>query len=691
MNRKIKLQPTKHTKNTKTRLNFSCYLVSFVGKRICTHLSSYIFSILFLTIVSPSYAEIQLPKLFTNNMVLQRDMQVKIWGWAEKGENIKLAFMGNTFSTVANESGEWIVQLPASPVGGPYKMTIAGENTIHLKNIMFGDVWVCSGQSNMYFRVAAAKNSYKDINEANYKNIRLFQIDKDSNYKPKKDLASGEWLECSPKTVRKFSAVAYFFGRELHKKIDVPIGLIHTSWGGSKIQAWMDAETIKDFDDYRKQVEKIKKTPDYFAQLEQEYEEKGGNLLVKAIYKQDPGFNDDGTLSDNKFLNEKNWKDILIPGYWEDSELPGYNGIVWYRKKMELPKVFQDKDLLLDLGWVDDYDFTFFNGKRVGETFYKGTERRYKIPKEIIKNGVNEILVCVYDSYGKGGFWGPRKSHIKIDKDVSGLQISLQGLWQYKPGLDKKNIVSPKSNKQPRKRETPTFLYNAMISPLTQFSIKGVIWYQGESNAGSPAEYSHLFPAMIKGWRNIWNQGDFPFLFVQLHNYSTPNDEPKKSDWAEQREAQFKTLILPNTGMTVAIDLGVEMDIHPTNKQDVGKRLALSALKVAYDRDLVFSGPIYDSMKIKNGKAYISFNHVGNGLIANDKFGYLNEFAIAGADKKFVWAKAYIDGNNVVVYSEKIPKPKAVRYAWSINPSHANLYNKEGLPASPFRTDNWND
>ncbi len=645
---------------------------------------------LFISIASIS-AKVRLPKLFTNNMVLQRDMPVKIWGWADAGEEITITFLENEYSTVTSSFGAWEIKLPSQKAGGPVEIEVVGNNSIKLENILFGDVWICSGQSNMYFRTAAAKNSYRDINDANYKKIRLFQIDKDSHYQPKEDLASGKWLECSPKTVRGFSAVAYFFGRELHKEIDVPIGLIHTSWGGSSIQAWMDGETIKKFPDYHDEVLEIEKTPNYFEQLEQEYENNGGNLLVSEIFKQDPGFNDDGSLSSSEFFTEGKWNEIKVPGYWEDLGLEDYDGTVWYRKQFEIPDAFRNNDLQIDLGWIDDYNFAFFNGEKLGQTYYKGSERRYTIPKEKVKKWVNEILICVYDKGGKGGFWGPRKSHLKIKDDDSGLNLDIQGLWKFKVGSTKANIELnlTKTNKQPQKRALPTFLYNAMIASLTEYAIKGAVWFQGESNAGNGAEYAKLLPAMIEGWRDKWNQGNFPFLIVQLANYGNPDTTPGQSNWSELHEAQLKTLKVPNTGLAVTVDLGDAMDIHPKNKQDVGHRLMLSAMKVAYGKSVVSSGPIYKSMEVIDGRVVISFTNVGSGLLSKSKFGYLNEFAIASKDKKFVWAKAFIQDNKVVVYCDDVPKPIAVRYAWSGNPDEANLYNMEGLPASPFRTDIW--
>ncbi|MDO5980204.1 sialate O-acetylesterase [Flavivirga spongiicola] len=656
-----------------------------------TYLKLIIGLILFNTVFA--HADITLPRLFGNDMVLQRNQDIKIWGWADSKEKITISFLGEQYTTRANRKGIWEVVLPPQKAGGPFKLEVSGKNTIKLQNILIGDVWICSGQSNMYFRTAAAKNSYRDINNATNKNIRLFQIEKDAHYQPKKDITTGKWLECNPETVKSFSAVAYFFGRDLHKEIGVPIGLIHASWGGSGIQAWMDGATIKKFSDYTEEVNKIEKTPDYFDQLFSTYKKNGGSLLINKLFKKDPGFKDDGETLDLDFFSRTDWSKIQVPGYWEDLGVKDFNGSIWYRKRFELPETYADNDLILDLGWIDDYDFTFFNGKRIGSRTYKGSGRKYTISKDIVKTGENEILVCVYDLDWKGGFWGPRKSNLKIKDDKTFLNVDLQGLWDYKLGLDNKdfNTDGLNWNKQPTKRSTPTFLYNAMISPLTKYGIKGAIWYQGESNAGNANEYSKLLPAMIDGWRSKWNQANFPFLIVQLANYGPLADSPVESNWADQREAQFSTLKTPNTGLAVTIDIGNTMDIHPTNKQDVGHRLMLSSLKVAYNKNVVHSGPTYKSMEIIDNKIVIHFENTGSGLIAKDKFGYLKEFAIAGNDKKFVWAKAFVEGNKIIVFNEDVSNPVAVRYAWSDNPLEANLYNKEGLPAIPFRTDDWDD
>lgn len=649
-----------------------------------------LFVLLFLNSLS-SMAEIRMAKVFSDNMVLQRDQEVKIWGWAKPYEKIYISLQGKQYNGGADKSGEWSIQIPPTPAGGPYDLFIKGENTIHLRNILFGDIWICSGQSNMYFKVRAAKQAYAEINNANYDKIRLFQIEKDAYDSPKMDLSTGYWLTCDSESVQDFSAVAYFFGKELYEEIDVPIGLIHASWGGSKIEAWMDRATLQHIQGFQGVLNEIEHSPNYFSQLESTYKKNGGDLLVRAIYTQSEVFTIDGKLSENKFFFEEGWQDIRIPGYWEKSGLPGYNGTVWYRKLINIPAAFIDHDLELNLGWIDDYDFTFFNGKSIGKTFYKGTNRNYNVPKDLVQEGENEILICIYDNSGLGGFWGPHQIHMKPKGDEKELQLDLQGIWNIKPELEMHNLVFESNNPKPQERSIPTYLYNAMIAPLTNFAIKGVLWYQGESNAGNAGEYMELFPAMINGWRRAWNQGAFPFIFVQLPNYGFPDSQPNQSNWAEFREVQLKTLSVPNTGIAVTIDLGDEMNIHPINKQDVAKRLTLSALKIAYQKIEVYSGPLFDSMEIKNGKVYLSFTQTGSGLMVKDKFGYLKEFAIAGQDQKFVWAKGSVEGDKVVVYNENISEPVAVRYAWSNNPSQANLYNKEGLPASPFRTDNWID
>ncbi len=652
-----------------------------------------LFLIIFVGMFNYTFAEVTLPRIFSSNMVIQRGKEIKIWGWADQKEKISISFLGKDYVTKADEKGDWEIILPQQKAGGPYDIFIKGTNSIKLQNILFGDVWVCSGQSNMYFRTAAAKNAYMDINDANYKNIRLFQIDKTAHYQPKEDLTSGEWLECTPGTVRGFSAVAYFFGRDLYKEIDVPIGLIHTSWGGSSIQAWMDGASIKNFSDYTKKVDQIENTPDYFEQLYKVYENNGGNLVISELYKKDSGFKGNGKELNNTFFKEGDWKKIKVPGYWEDLGVEGFDGSIWYKKQFELPKAFEGKDLLLNLGWIDDYDFTFFNGKKVGTTTYKGSERKYTISKDLLKEGINEIIICIYDKDWNGGFWGPRKSNIRIKDDKTLLNIDLQGIWNFKKGLSNQDFTvdSLKWNKQPDKRSVPTYLYNAMIAPLIKYGIKGALWYQGESNAGNAVEYSELLPAMIKGWRKEWKQGDFPFLIVQLPNFGNPIDpKPLNSSWSKFREAQFNVKnTTSNTDIVVTIDLGDAMNIHPTNKQEVGRRSMLTALKLAYFMDVVSSGPIYKSAKLLDNKIEISFKNIGSGLKTNNKFGYISEFEIAGEDKEFVWAKAYLEDDKVKVYSEKVKKPVAVRYAWSGNPSQVNLCNKEGLPAAPFRTDDW--
>ncbi|MBI3110393.1 MAG: sialate O-acetylesterase, partial [Ignavibacteriales bacterium] len=405
---------------------------------------------------------------------------------------------------------------------------------------------------------------------------------------------------------------------------------------------------------------------------------------IRAWYRllgeRDEGYAGRPTTWFDPAWSTSDWSNMNIPGYWRDTELGPVNGVVWFRKKFDVPSAIAGKQAKLILGRIVDADSVFINGVFVGTTSYQYPPRRYDVPPNLLKEGENIIVVRVINSAGYGGFVLDKPYEIVVENTI----IDLKGEWKYRPGA----VMDPLAS-QTFIRWKPLGLYNAMLAPLLEYQIKGAIWYQGESNARRPLEYRDLFPALIRNWRSAWKQGDFPFLFVQLPNFMEPKRQPAESDWALLRESQVSALSLPNTGMAVAIDIGEWNDIHPLKKRDVGKRLALVAQSVAYgDEGVVSSGPVYQSMRIEGNRIILTFSHMGGGLSVNGG-GDLRQFAIAGADKQFVWAQATIEGNEVIVWSETIEHPVAVRYAWADNPEGANLYNSEGLPASPFRTDDW--
>ncbi len=488
-----------------------------------------------------THADIRLPSIIGDNMVLQGGDVVRIWGWADPNEEIAVSVSWHKtgWTIQAGDDGKWMFKMSAPEAGGPYEMTLKGKNAVTVKNILVGEVWVCSGQSNMQWPVKQSANAEQEIAAAKYARMRLFSVERKVAQTPQEN-CTGKWVECSPETVGDFSAVAYFFGRELHKGLNVPVGLIHTSWGGTPAESWTSPAVIEEDTVFEPIVARYKEAVANYPTAQKEYDEK-----------------------------LEQWK------------------------------------------------------KNVEKAKAEGTKAPSR-PREPL---------------------GPTSP------------------W------------------------APASLHNAMIAPLVPYAIRGATWYQGESNAGRACQYRDLFPAMIKSWWKTWPQGGFPFLYVQLANYMQTKDEPGESAWAELREAQLMTLDLPDTGMAVAIDIGDANNIHPTNKQDVGKRLALWALAHIHGKNVVCSGPLYQSMEKKDNKIILRFDHIGGGLAAKDG-GPLKGFAIAGQDHKFVWADARIEGDTVVVSSDKVTEPVAVRYAWADNPV-CNLYNKAGLPASPFRTDTW--
>ncbi|MGD9110376.1 MAG: sialate O-acetylesterase, partial [Phycisphaerales bacterium] len=574
-----------------------------------------------------------------------------------------------------NADGNWAVTLSELKAGGPYDMQI---NDITLEDIMIGDVWVCSGQSNMELSMARVKDRYPDVvAQAGNPAIRQFYVPRKYNFKqPLQDVESGGWESANPQSVLNFTAVGYFFAKELYEKYNVPIGLINTSLGGSPAQAWLSADGLKAFPHYLQVAEKFK--DDTYVKEIADSDKARSTDWYSRLNKKDKGLPPGRTPWFDTSIDTSDWQTMNVPGYWADGELGNINGVVWFRKEFDVPASMTGVPARIELGRVVDADKTYINGRLVGSISYQYPPRKYDIPANVLKTGKNIVTVRVISNIGRGGFFLDKPYEIT----AAGQTIDLKGPWKYKLGAEMEPL-------QPETfiRWKPGGLYNAMIAPLLNYKIKGVIWYQGESNAGNAVEYQKLFPAVISDWRGKWNQGDFPFLYVQLANFMKAKDLPSESGWAELREAQLKTLSVPNTAMAVIIDIGEWNDIHPTNKEDVGKRLALAARKIAYgEKDIVYSGPIYKDMEIRGDKIIISFTNIGSGLIAKG-CSELKHFAIAGADKKFVWANAEIQGNKVIVSSDKVTNPTAVRYAWSDNPEGANLYNKEGLPASPFRTD----
>jgi sialate O-acetylesterase len=640
-----------------------------------------IYTLLFflgLIIFNQVTAQVKLPQIIRDSMILQRDAKINIWGWASKGEKVSVKFSGKTYRTKTGNDGKWKVQLSPMKAGGPYTMDISGKNKISLHDVLIGDVWFCAGQSNMVHQMKLHSVYYPDeIPNANYPAIRQFWVPNTTNLEgPQSDLPGGSWKWANPENVADFSAIAYFFAKDLYAKYHVPIGIINASWGGVPIESMMSEESFKSFPDILKTIEKNKDT----AYVN------GVNRKVFAAARRTKRPEDKG-MEEKWFspsYKPKEWHRIAVPGFWADEGAKDLNGIVWYRREIDVPASMTNVPAKVFLGRIVDADELYINGTKVGSTGYMYPQRRYPVPDGVLKPGKNLFVVRVTNNFGKGGFVPDKPYELIAGNDT----VDLTGYWQYKVGL----LNEPHRGGRGfggfsiALQNQPTALYNSMVAPLTNYMIKGFLWYQGESNTSKPDEYAKLQPAMITDWRSKWNEGDLPFLFVQLPGFGDYNYLPSESQWALFREAQAKSLSVPNTAMVVAIDLGEWNDIHPDRKKPVGDRLALAAEKIAYGENIVYAGPLYQSSKIEGDKIIISFTHTGTGLSTNDSEPPA-EFAIAGEDKKFVWANAKIDGDKIIVSNEEVPNPKYVRYAWADAPINPNLINKEGLPAAPFRTD----
>lgn len=615
-------------------------------------------SVLLLSVIMSAQtpAKVRLPKLISDSMVLQRDVDLDIWGWSDPGTWITVRFNGGYYETKTGEDGRWTVTLPPQKAGGPYIMEV---NEITIRDVLVGDVWLCSGQSNQETPIHRLVELFPEINRSDNNMIRHYKVPtQDSKEALQEEIAGNAvWHSGDASEVMNWTALAYFYAQEAYSQTGVPQGMLVSSLGGSAIESWVSQEHLKDFPALILDREALEG-------LEAAMADKGEGVW------ESPDFDD------------SDWKTMEMPGTWRENGLD-VRGTVWMRKDFEIPESMDGRHAKLSMGTLMHNDRVYVNGIFVGSTGYEFPPRRYHIPAGVLRKGKNTIVVRLNAPGGNGEFI--KDKPYKIIGDAA--EIDLTGTWKYNIGTDMSEAAAFADRLKNRKN-VGSGLYNGMIYPIRNYKVRAAIWYQGESNAGRAHEYGALMTSLITGWRELWNMPDMPFLLVQLPNYMQTHEQPTDSGWARIREAQlqaFKTI--PNTALAVTYDVGEWNDIHPLNKKAVAQRLFLGARKAVYGEKVTASGPVYKDMKVDGDKIIITFTETGRGLMA--KGGELKHFAIAGADRKFVWADAIIKGNKVIVSSKEVQNPVAVRYAWADNPDGANLCNKDGLLASPFRTDDW--
>ena len=634
--------------------------------------------------------------LFSDNMVLQQQEEVAFWGTYSPGQKVSVSTSwGKENNVIADEQGKWSQKLSTPKAGGPYEISIiTNDSTILFKNVLIGEVWIAAGQSNMampltgFLPYEPVANYQEEIANAKYPTIRMFTVEK--NTSPSKlDRVKGDWQVCFPTTADKFSATGYFFARKLQQELAIPIGIIHTAWGGTEAEAWTSKEGLKDFPEFIKEIEafdviKITNWTNQFA----------SKPKPNSLEELEQFDLQDEQISNPQFDDSK-WAVIDLPheGCLSKDFIPAtntdqfLNGAFWYRKTVQIEDM--DSEYQLHIGSIDDGDVTYINGHKIGATLNWSEKRKYSIPKSLLQKGKNTVAIKQLDTGGGSAISGPiylenkRGDKISLEGAWSGLfygDLSSQDLIIY--GLDHQDKLKDKPlviNSGPN--DLSSSLFNGMLNPLIPYTIKGAIWYQGESNVGRAEQYEKLFPAMIKDWRAHW-QKEFPFYFVQIAPFSYRGDSENKS--ADLRDAQRKTLTLSKTGMASTMDIGKSKSLHPDNKQDVGIRLALLALDKDYGVNVVSSGPLYKSHTIIKNKILLEFDHIGSGLMA--KNAQLESFEIAGADKQFVAATAKIVEDKIEVVATTIDQPVYARYAWK-DFIVGSLFNKEGLPASSFTTE----
>ena len=601
-------------------------------------------------------AKVRLPRLVSDRMVLQRDTELDIWGWADPGEKVTVRFQGRHYDTETGADGCWHVLLPPQQAGGPFVLEV---NEIVIRDVLVGDVWLCSGQSNQETPIARLTDKFPEINVSNNHMIRHYKVPtQDVKGELREEIAGNAgWHSAIASDVMNWTALAYFFAQEAYEHTHVPVGMLVSSLGGSAIESWISQEHLKEFP-------QLLVDQAAFDSLKLARQDRGAGRWQLPE------------------CDDSDWATMTVPGYWRENGAD-IRGTVWCRKTFDVPASMAGRHARLYMGTMVDSDSVFVNGTFVGFTSYTYPPRKYDIPAGVLREGKNVIAVRLTANGGNGGFVKDKRYAIVGDE----AEIDLTGTWRYKTGIDQSE-VQRLSARLANLDHTGSGLYNGMIYPIRHYRVKGAIWYQGETNAGNPAPYADYLKALITNWRELWQWPDMPFLLVQLPNFMEKKDRPTDSGWARIRDAQFRTAFsVPHTELAVTYDAGEWNDIHPLDKKTVAHRLFLGARRLVYGEKVNASGPLYKDMQVDGDRIVLSFTETGRGLACRGK--ELKHFAIAGEDRKFVWAKAVIRGNKVVVSSPEVKHPVAVRYAWSDNPSDANLCNKDGLLASPFRTDNW--
>lgn len=627
-----------------------------------------------------AHADIRMPKLFGDNMVLQRERPIRVWGRADRGESVTVRFAGAAVSAKADRTGRWEATLPAMEAdASPREMVVSGRSgELRFTNVVVGDVWLCSGQSNMEWRMDPTTGCEAEIAASDNPNIRLLTVGKRVAFEEQEDIAGNSWEECGPATSRVFSAVGYWFGKFIQAETGVPVGLINSSWGGTDIETWIGWPVMRTMPEYAAHAGSASPAAAIGRKTIHSY-----NAYLAAL-------SDDRGDRERWYdpavpASDRNWQAMDLPQIWENVLGP-CDGRVWFRRSVTLPASAAGQEGELHLPAVDDSDVVYLNGTCIGRGSGWNTPRRYRIPAGVLLGGENLIVVRVEDTGGEGGIWGAAE---ELFLETGGVRYGLAGTWRCRPSVTTDMFGLGESGDFRKPNSFASLLFNGMIAPLTSYGIKGVIWYQGENNAPRAMRYRELFPAMIRDWRGQWGY-DFPFLWVQLASYRPVKARPGESQWAELREAQNLTLALPATGQAVITDIGEANDIHPRNKRDVGYRLSRAALNVAYGRsDVAPGGPVYRSMERDGDRLVLSFSATGSLRPADaNRYGYLRGFSVAGPDGRFVWAKAYLlDENRVVVFADGVKEPAEVRYGWADNPCDNDLTDDSGLLASPFRTD----